>query len=760
MEMLVNAVENNSAALLANAAAAAAVVQANAAANALPVVPTVNAPTLMHGSADEVNSANPAGLVVNTAAQQLAVAAAAAVSQALQQSQVEQHAAILPTPSDGASLLESTSSNVEPPAQPSIVTSSPSFGQITSTLPPAPTMLSNHSADAALAAAAAALTSNIQQQQASAAPPSNTHPLLMAQQQTQQAQQHHQQQIALGAQLQAAAAVQAAQLHHATNAQQLHEQVLMQQQHQASQFLQAQAQAQSQQQQAAVVAANYTQLQQQQLAAAVAASQCIPGGLPPSTMVHSMLQPPSVVDLVAGQQQSMNGQHSTNLGQPMVVPAGSISSGAATLISAATGVPAQLQQTAFGVTIEHPSSMVSQVASQQPALLPTMLNAQMDTGGPVVGGAVVGGGNVQQPATHHTATSNSSQEMIAIPKDVLMKLVEHRIENDQQQQQQQMEAAKPAKCQCHCQCGRYPNELLIVDKVMTDLLENSSKQYNNNIDTDNTNRGVVIEMESNSSVNSNATPTSFLSNGGTSTQKNSLCGFDEQKVNPADYCNLTLNDQENLNELLRSNAVWNSEAGETQYGVTENGLRRLIRMISSVSGFRILDRYDQTLLLKYGCESYFVLRGTSSYNDTKISYLLQNRVSENIINFYKDFPVEWRNSETVILLLGMILLFDPQIPDLHNQLSVTVENMKYVLLLKHVLFTLCSQDINRSAQVFNELIARLDQLKTIGTLCQTENFEPIVQQMFEPQMVMATPSTTAIDTIISMANNNNNMSSM
>lgn len=64
--------------------------------------------------------------------------------------------------------------------------------------------------------------------------------------------------------------------------------------------------------------------------------------------------------------------------------------------------------------------------------------------------------------------------MVTVPKEILIKLVEHKIESDQQQQQSE---AKQIKCQCHCHCGRYPSDMLIVDKVMADLLENSSKNY-------------------------------------------------------------------------------------------------------------------------------------------------------------------------------------------------------------------------------------------------------------------------------------------
>jgi hypothetical protein len=82
----------------------------------------------------------------------------------------------------------------------------------------------------------------------------------------------------------------------------------------------------------------------------------------------------------------------------------------------------------------------------------------------------------QQVAPPQT-TNNPSTDLVAVPRDVLIKLVEQKIESEQQAQQQAGGIA-PLKCQCHCTCGRYPADLLIVDKVMTDLLENSTK-YNN-----------------------------------------------------------------------------------------------------------------------------------------------------------------------------------------------------------------------------------------------------------------------------------------
>lgn len=93
--------------------------------------------------------------------------------------------------------------------------------------------------------------------------------------------------------------------------------------------------------------------------------------------------------------------------------------------------------------------------------------------------------------------------MIAVPKDILIKLFENQIESGQLQQQKY-----PIKCQCHCQCGRYPNDMLIVDKVMTDILESSNNNLGN-FENNNTNN-VSIPSSSVSSHNIRRDSKSFF----------------------------------------------------------------------------------------------------------------------------------------------------------------------------------------------------------------------------------------------------------
>lgn len=74
---------------------------------------------------------------------------------------------------------------------------------------------------------------------------------------------------------------------------------------------------------------------------------------------------------------------------------------------------------------------------------------------------------VMQPVLPSATNSN---EMIAVRKDVLLGIVQENIDNRQAQIQQQINTP-PAKCKCTCMCGRYSNDSVIVDRVMSDMLQ-------------------------------------------------------------------------------------------------------------------------------------------------------------------------------------------------------------------------------------------------------------------------------------------------
>lgn len=53
-----------------------------------------------------------------------------------------------------------------------------------------------------------------------------------------------------------------------------------------------------------------------------------------------------------------------------------------------------------------------------------------------------------------------------------------------------------------------------------------------------------------------------------------------------------------------------------------------------------------------------------------------------ISRFYSTFKEEWRTNEAVMLLLGMVVIFNPDFPNLHNRSIVERENQLYKKVLK------------------------------------------------------------------------------
>uniref|UniRef100_A0A915M9Z4 NR LBD domain-containing protein n=1 Tax=Meloidogyne javanica TaxID=6303 RepID=A0A915M9Z4_MELJA len=327
-------------------------------------------------------------------------------------------------------------------------------------------------------------------------------------------------------------------------------------------------------------------------------------------------------------------------------------------------------------------------------------------------------------------------EMVSIPKDILLKLVEQRIESDKTQIQ------PPSKCLCHCHCGRYPNDVPIVDKVMTDLLEGSSKHLgggdNNSTGSNNstprnslqsqpvhfqsvTNGQISLQQtqqhQQNTLVNQSITTGNFVETMDTSGASFSIASSLHQ---------LSASDQEQLAELSKANEIWKTSAttssnisltaggaqsGDLQFLMghyTESDLRRLIGLAKSLDAFKRLDQHDQERC--FG--SFFVLRSVLSVevNEFTVAILRQNGVPESTIRFYVDFPVEWRRNETINLLLGLILLFNVEVADLQSAISVTVENMKFQSLL---LYAFCDRDSVKAETVAAELLARVEHLKQL-----------------------------------------------
>ncbi|KAI6244117.1 Nuclear hormone receptor family member nhr-48 [Aphelenchoides fujianensis] len=317
---------------------------------------------------------------------------------------------------------------------------------------------------------------------------------------------------------------------------------------------------------------------------------------------------------------------------------------------------------------------------------------------------------LQQNPAQIQMGSNSSpflQEMVAVPKAVLTAIVQENIENRQAQQQAQP-VHPPLKCVCKCQCGRYPNDLVIVDVVHRDMLNEQQPRAVERMDCQQTD---------------------------------------------ADCCLLSEADKNELNAILHANTFWTapneSPAAMPNESATDVALRRLIRFASQLNAFRSLSRHDQAALLKNGCASHFTIRSAMTMNENG-GWSPQASLSDTVVQFFNSLREEWRTNESVMLLLGLLVIFDPNAPNVENKPLVGHECAKLKSLLKRVLYTLCGQNQQRCCAEFDDLLNKLHVLQSLNnsTIVSPANglvdslrwsaevVEPLLsRELFEPHLL-------------------------
>lgn len=108
--------------------------------------------------------------------------------------------------------------------------------------------------------------------------------------------------------------------------------------------------------------------------------------------------------------------------------------------------------------------------------------------------------------------------------------------------------------------------------------------------------------------------------------------------------------------------------------------------------------------------------------------------------FYNVLRDEWRGNDSIMFLLGLIVLFNHDVADLQSRESVAAENHKHRSLLKKTLFTL-RQEPQRAYIEYCELMNKLSELKlSLGRL-NTDTVEPLMREVFDPASIAATMTT-------------------
>lgn len=389
---------------------------------------------------------------------------------------------------------------------------------------------------------------------------------------------------------------------------------------------------------------------------------------------------------------------------------------------------------------------------------------------------------------NHPSTSKTDADMVTIPRNVLLQLVGQTPNINAPGNTLQM-GVVPQKCACTCVCGRYRQNKPIVDEVMTEFLANSrANEERNEIKNDAikvtaqrydevvpSGRSGVQWLHSNNPVNigrdliardeiETKIPRGSLFKNASLLEEE----LESVKVDP-DCCLMTSADQDRLNELIGANAVWSELEPNSvdevlhQQGrpskidmvnMADGAIRRMIRMTKRIETFRRIEHHDQIQLLKSSCMEYIILRGAMSYDPIQNAWKgpnptsgysvkmdamkdTQDNMFENSIRFYATFKEEWRTNESVMLLLGMIVIFNPEFPNLHNRVAVEEENRQYKRVLKRLLFSLCNQDPKRTNKEMKGLLDQINYLKPLNIRAQrmlqevdSSSMEPLLLEMF------------------------------
>ncbi|UYV60830.1 Hr96 [Cordylochernes scorpioides] len=225
-----------------------------------------------------------------------------------------------------------------------------------------------------------------------------------------------------------------------------------------------------------------------------------------------------------------------------------------------------------------------------------------------------------------------------------------------------------------------------------------------------------------------------------------------------------------INELVLAGDLWDIAIPTTDpslldiINMTDQAIRRLIKMSKKIAAFKTLCQEDQIALLKGGCTELMILRSVMSYNPTedcwqnvrgytqalKMEVLKQasNNVYEEHKKFICSFDPEWRNNETIMLLLSAIALFTPERANTIHKDAIKMEQDTYYFLLRRYLETQYSGCKARCD--FLRLIRKIQELHILNENhiriymdVNPKDVEPLLIEIFDLKNCSSSTSSSA-----------------
>uniref|UniRef100_A0A1I8ARF5 Nuclear receptor domain-containing protein n=1 Tax=Steinernema glaseri TaxID=37863 RepID=A0A1I8ARF5_9BILA len=300
------------------------------------------------------------------------------------------------------------------------------------------------------------------------------------------------------------------------------------------------------------------------------------------------------------------------------------------------------------------------------------------------------------------------KEMIAVPRDVLQRLFQN-YSNVQPRAPERKEnsppppAEAPVKCECKCRCGRYPGETLIVDQVMMDLLENSTKQCEEGTSW--------IDRTDDEMTPFEKGLMSCISDDARNAAEAGGLVEDEEDLDMTEY------DQDLLDEIAEAmikthkisapDWVFTTGRNASDSEIIQEAIKATSIFCQEIGVFCKLSLEDQMIIIKVGCLGFMILNAARSFNFLTIGAAATNEIHDISIKLFKMFHSEWKSSDAIINVMCMLLLFDPDVSGIENVEGLDDEYDQYSLLMEKVMYQQYGNDRAKTHSEFNEVQALL-----------------------------------------------------
>lgn len=365
---------------------------------------------------------------------------------------------------------------------------------------------------------------------------------------------------------------------------------------------------------------------------------------------------------------------------------------------------------------------------------------------------------------HHALTQPPlvASDMVTIPRDVLVKLIENN-------------TMRAANCTCTCMCGRYPPGAVIVDEVTKDLIS-AGGQTNNTSNTNcsscenkdearletaedfqmngllpsddssvqwlNSSQPTVVDPSAFPDANPpfpvamDTHPAPFYPN-----QTILESQMQSVSVDP-DIALLTPADRDFLCELEAASQSWNAADTADKYSSSnynrdtssvggsssrpghspisiESSLRGLLNVARRLPAFRSLNHLDQMALIKNRALPSLIIRAAQLFDPKETDWKSSEAwpfgqdILQQCTRLYGCLSEEVRSNESIVSVLSLLALLDPD-AEVRERATVAAQREQLAALLKRLLFSQ-RQDASRARSEFRCLMALLPAARDVSS---------------------------------------------